>query len=392
MVAQENNIIKHDNIFYVRDISPLGGVETFVYELARKYKDYDIAIVCKAIAPKQYDRLIEICPVYVHNNEKINCKTIVINYDNEILDFVLNIDKVEVCETIHADYHDSSYSVYPNIDRRVKHWLGITDYSRKHFEKMFNVETELCYNPLYLEPQEKLLTLVSATRLSKIKGKERMKKLGEALDRAGVKYLWYVFTNDVKEINNPNIIFKEPDLNIRPWIANADYVVQLSDTECCSYTINEALGYNVPVIVTPLPYLKEVGYEDGKTGYTINFDCSNIDDVAKKMKTIPAFTGNIPKDGYDKYITKGKSHYQLDLQSKYVVRALPIYQENQITDKGLGRVPNRNEVWTVDKRRFDILSGKNKKGIVYVELVEIIKPEQEKKPTPKYKIISKESI
>ena len=37
--------IKHANIFYVRNIHAIGGVETYVYELAKKYKDYDIAVV-----------------------------------------------------------------------------------------------------------------------------------------------------------------------------------------------------------------------------------------------------------------------------------------------------------------------------------------------------------
>ena len=40
-------------------------------------------------------------------------------------------------------------------------------------------------------------------------------------------------------------------LNIRDYIAKADYTIQLSDTEAYCYTMIESLLLNVPVIVTP---------------------------------------------------------------------------------------------------------------------------------------------
>lgn len=58
-----------------------------------------------------------------------------------------------------------------------------------------------------------------------------MVKLANALDRYGVDYVWYIFTNDTKEINNPNIVWMTPRLDVRHWIKRADYLVQLSDTE-----------------------------------------------------------------------------------------------------------------------------------------------------------------
>ena len=61
------NTIKHANIFYVRDICAIGGVETYLYELVKKYKDYDIAVVCKTIAPEQRKRLSKYCHVYIHS-------------------------------------------------------------------------------------------------------------------------------------------------------------------------------------------------------------------------------------------------------------------------------------------------------------------------------------
>ncbi len=58
-----------------------------------------------------------------------------------------------------------------------------------------------------------------------------MIKLANALDRNGIDYIWYIFTNDTNAINNPNIIYMKPRLDVRFWIKRADYLVQLSDTE-----------------------------------------------------------------------------------------------------------------------------------------------------------------
>lgn len=47
-----------------------------------------------------------------------------------------------------------------------------------------------------------------------------MIKLAELLDEANVKYIWLVFTNDTKAINNENIIYMKPRLDIRPVLAS----------------------------------------------------------------------------------------------------------------------------------------------------------------------------
>ena len=34
-------MIEGNNVFYVSNFNSIGGVETYIYELARKYKDYN---------------------------------------------------------------------------------------------------------------------------------------------------------------------------------------------------------------------------------------------------------------------------------------------------------------------------------------------------------------
>lgn len=80
--------IEHDNIIYISNISKLGGVESFAYYMAKKYRHLDICVLCKQIDINQMERLRQFCPVYVHRGEDIKCKTIIINYDTSIIDYV----------------------------------------------------------------------------------------------------------------------------------------------------------------------------------------------------------------------------------------------------------------------------------------------------------------
>jgi hypothetical protein len=80
--------IRHNNIIYISNISKLGGVESFAYYMAKKYNSYDICVLCKSIDFNQLERLKEFCPVYIHKGQDIYCKTMIINYDTSILDFV----------------------------------------------------------------------------------------------------------------------------------------------------------------------------------------------------------------------------------------------------------------------------------------------------------------
>lgn len=232
--------IKHDNIIWIGHISKLGGVESFAYYIAKKYKDYDIAVMCKSGDVNQLERIRQFCPAYVHHGEKVICKTIITNCDTSILDFL----DYDVCKerimVIHADYSQPCYSVFPDWhDKRITRILTITTYCQNMMREKFGIDTEYCPNPIVPENDDKPIILVSATRLSKIKGGTRMKALAEQLDLIGCNYIWYVFTNDADCIHSKNVIFLQERLDVYRWLQNCDVVCQLSDTECRSYTIDE---------------------------------------------------------------------------------------------------------------------------------------------------------
>lgn len=325
-------LIEHDNIFYVKDISEIGGVETYLYEMVKKYHKNDIAVVYKTANINQLKRLRNFCKAYKHTNQEIKCKVAIINYDITIIDYIIEGD---IYQTIHADYENPVYKYKMPTHPRVKKYIAITKYIKNSFKKITGQENIIqIYNPLTIE-DKKTLVLLSATRLSKIKGKDRMIKLANELNRQKIDYIWYVFTNDKKAIPNDNIIYMEPRLDLSHWFNICDYVVQLSDTEGLSYTVNEALYRNKPVIVTPFPYLEEIGVKNGLNGYIIEFDCSNIEEIAKNINNIPKFTFKKLSSNYDKIIYKGESKYNRN--ELVQCRALKNYHDiefNKYIEKG----------------------------------------------------------
>lgn len=364
-------MIEHENIIYISYISEIGGVETFAYELAKKYKDRDVAVVCKTIDKKQLIRLSKICWVYKHTNQVIRCKTAIINYDTSIINYIE--DGADIYMTIHADYEHSFYKNKFPQHNRIKAYIGITKHIVESFKRCTgNNNIILGYNPLTIEKEDNYLTLVSATRLTSIKGKDRMIGLQKALDKARIDYIWYIFTNDTDAIPSDNVVYMKPRLDVVRWIEKADYVVQLSDTEACSYTINEALYRDIPVIVTPLPYLNEIGYKDGITGYTINFDCSNLNEVVKKIHNVPSFHFSHLKDIYGELFTNKNTEFKEEnMKSKVICR-------ESYYDIELKRLIEKDETLLLENERAEHLIG-----LGLVELVERIQKEDKKRPTKK---------
>ena len=380
-------MIEHSNIFYIRDISPLGGVETFVWEMVKKYQNYDIAVVYKTADANQLARLKKYCVCYEHRNQKIKCKVAIINWDTSIINFIE--EGADIYQVIHGDYTNPVYTWKPLTHPRIKEYIGVTKYVAEGFKKLMGCKnTTYGYNPLTINGEEKMLILVSATRLSPIKGKDRMQLLANALDNAGIKYIWYVFTNDKDALRSDNVVYMKPRLDVGRWISKADYVVQLSDTEACSYTINESLYRNIPVIVTPLPYLEEIGVKDGLNAWVLNFDCSNMQHIIDNIYNKPKFVFKHLEDRYDGLLSHTPSHFKEDKIMKVKVEALDTYEKFNITDSGLGRIPRAGEQFEVTKERLNVLLGNNDSGRVYVKIVEPVK-EEKKAILPTKKVIKR---
>jgi len=332
-----DNVIRHANIIFMPTISALGGIETYVYELVKKYKDLDIAVVSKRCDENQAKRIKKYCRLYIHNNQKIECKVAIINYDQSIIDYI-NKD-AEIYQTIHADYTNAIYDHRPQPHPRVKAFIAITKFLQDNMKDMLAPnEMILSYNPLTVE-ETKPIIIVSATRLHAHKGVARMEALINEMDKRGVNYIWFCITNDTGVISHPNVIMVPTRLDISNWLGIATYVALFSDSEACSYCLSEALYRNIPILTTPLPYLKEIGVEDGKNAYIMDFDCHNAGEIAEKIVNVPKFKFDKMEDRYGEIFSKDKSTYEEWKNRLVQVQAIKTYH-----DMELGRVLTSGEV------------------------------------------------
>lgn len=352
----------YTNIFYFDRLNKIGGVETFFYEIAKKYCDNDITVFYSYGDINQIRRLKKLIRVKKYTGQTIKCKNAFFNYNLRPID---NIQAEKYYEIIHANY--KNLGVYPHVHPKIDEYIGVSQNVCDAFTELTGLPCTLCYNPITIEKPNKVLYLISATRLTREKGKDRILKLAQALDKANIPYIWTIFTNDTKAIQHPRIIFMESQLNIRDYIVKSDYVVQLSDTEAYCYTMIESLLLKVPVIVTPWPILKELKINE-QCGFILPFDMNNIpvNEIYNKNFNI---NYQPPKDIWNKFIEPSNSTYQEERKAKYLVEALNTYQQKRFTDIELGTIPSPGSQWIVSKDRLDLLLGENETQEQYVKLI-----------------------
>lgn len=212
-------VIEHDNIIYMSDIPDVGGTSTYVLQLAKRYKDRDIGIVYKTSQYGMISKLRKYCRVYqLHPEDRIRCKVMIINHDATVCD---QVDEGKIYMTLHADYSNEIYKGgHPDFRDRIDGYISITKGIQKWLKETCNKDSEVIYNPLTIEDNKPLI-LMSATRMSKAKGKDRCIALGNALNRAGVNYIWFIFTPNRDEIDNPNIIYMKERTDLERFMRNS---------------------------------------------------------------------------------------------------------------------------------------------------------------------------
>ena len=386
----------YSNIFYFKRISKIGGTEQFLYEIAKKYKDWDITVFFDEADAFQLKRLKKYvrCKKRI-KGEKITCNRVFFNFNIDAIDDIESTENYYAFVS-HANYEEIGYK--PPIEHpKLNHFIGVsqfaTDKLNEYAEKLgLNIKSIKCYNPLTLEPKQKVPIIVSACRLDdKVKGGERTLKLINALDRYCNKhnrqYLWLIFTNKTNiRLDSPNAVYMKPRIDVRPYIAMADWVAQLSnDMETYCYTTNEANGYGVPIITTPLSVYNELPVTDNER-IILNWNCDNVDEIARLIfeKKVKPFEYTLPEDEWDKLLVKNKSTYEEEKKMKIKVEALDTYARFNVTDTELKRIPKEGEQFEVTKERLDILMGDNNLGKIFVKIVEPVK-EVKKAIAPKKK-------
>ena len=336
-------------IVYCEYCTTVGGISTVVYNFChymRKY--YDIIVLYEHMDEKQIRKLSRIVNTQAWNPDRqYVCDTLILN---RLTDKVYaNIDYKKTVQICHA-CRQINYRIPQDRDILV----NVSETAKDSWGQ--EAEKGTVIHNMSLVNSEKCLMLVSATRVNTVdKGQndQRMKRLAEMLEEAGIKYLWLNFA-DGQLKNMPKTFINMPAIeNVQPYIEKADYLVQLSDAEAYSMSILEALALGTAVVSTPFRSVFEEGFEDGKTGYIIPFDM-NFD--VKKLLDVPKFEFEYDNEAIIKQWrailgnTRPKQKYNPG-------QMVTIECTHDYRDVEMGRVIEKGEEITVSEQRAVQICG-----------------------------------
>lgn len=266
-------------------------------------KLYDIEVYYSEANIEQVKRLSKNIPVHKYTGKPIKCDRLFSNYK-----FSATTTAKEKYHIIHYDPLNVRFVTTYEDDWK---YIGVSKVACKGYKEITGHDIELIYNPVPIdkikrEKPEKL-TLISGTRLTSEKGASRINKLGNLLDKAGVDFIWHIYTNKRIAFDSKNIIVHPQTLDIHKEVAKASFLVQLSDCESFGLSVCESLILGVPTIITDLEAFKEIGCIHGKNAIICNFDMTNVD-IDMIVKGLPKFTYKPPKCEWDKYLSREKTY------------------------------------------------------------------------------------
>lgn len=361
--------------FYIPNFNNIGGVESWIYYIAKLYgKNRDINVYYINGDEKQIDRLRPLVKLHRFYNQKIECDLAIFCFNTPDKEIECFNAKKERIQFIHACY-SVAYKIKelkanPLIDR----YIAVSQTAADDFYNLTGLMPEVIRNPVYLEEPKRILKLISATRITEDKGSiwEKMKILANKLIEGNYPFIWLVFTNNTK-IKSPfnNIIFMPSELNIGNYIAEADYLVQLSKTEADCLSVKESLKLKTPVIVTRFDAAIENGVVDEENGYILDMDMSNID-IDKIYNKIPKVKTDIKQS--DKEWKELLGPEQENIREDKKVHVQCVYQWG-FDDYEYGVFRKKGDKWYTDEERaFSLTNFKVKKddGFTIIKLIDII--------------------
>lgn len=271
--------IKTQVLIFVDTLFKIGGIETWTYNFCKAmHKYYDIAVMGRNIDETQRNRLLPYAQIITDFRRPILCDT-AINC-RYVLELPANVEYKKYLQVVHTCKMKDYWTIKDQADK-------VIYVSRVAADSFGDDQGEVIHNLTDPQDVKKFIMLVSASRLSYEKGGQRMLDLARMLEVKKIPYVWYCFTDDRLPDAPPGMIFKTPTLDIKPYIKAADFLVQLSDQESFCYSVVEAWELGTRTITTPLPVLRELGFQEGKHGYTIPFDvkdCDYIEDIIYSEK------------------------------------------------------------------------------------------------------------
>lgn len=275
--------IKTQLVIWTDKTFAIGGIETFIYSFCLNMKQYyDIIVLYNEMDIEQIRRLQPHVKVLKNNlKTKIICDNLLVN---RITDSVPNnIIYNKKIQMIHCCKLVDNWKVNQNNDVIIP----VSSTVKESFkEDIGEHKNEVINNLMYPIEKKRILRLITGTRLTFEKGKDRIITLAKELNKKQIPFIWTIFTDTPLKEKIDGVVCMPPTLDLTSWIAASDYLIQLSDSEAFCYSLVEALSLGIPVITTPLPILDDIGFEEGINGWIVPFDMNNIDNIIDNIYNI----------------------------------------------------------------------------------------------------------
>ena len=279
---RNNQPTKLDVVIYTKIIYPIGGIETWLYYVTKRYNVGQITVLYEKADAQQLRRLNTAVETLQYTGQEIECNKIIFAapiyiepelYENAKEKYLIN----------HCNYGNTdNQEVFevPEMDGI----FAVSDVCVKSCKKRMLGDIITLYNPVEIKAPKKVLKLISASRWSKRKGSEQMLKLAEMLDEAGISFMWFIFTDTEPEEHHPNMFFMPPRYDLASIMAGCDYGVQFTVDESYGLFPVECLKCGTPVILTDLPVFREIGIDE-KNAFFYDLDMNGAD--VKELLNIP---------------------------------------------------------------------------------------------------------
>jgi len=377
---------------YQSHISPYGGVETFLYNLCWWLRNYfDVTVIYCNADGTRLNKMRKLVKVKKYDEQdKFEFDIVIRNSVWGVIPDKIYSKENRYIEMRHANYKfllDKGllYSQYHEWDR-INEIVGCGEYVSEMSREVLHDNPTTIKNILLPKRQtNKVLRLISCTRLDSQKGWGRMQQLMKMMRDSGIKFTWDIFTNSKQKCEYEEVHFWNARYDIWDYLSNADYTVLLSDSEGLSYTVQESLQYQVPCIVSDVGGNTEL-ITDGVNGYVVPLDMKF--DI-NKIKNIPKCKeyNNHSLEDWLKYLDyKGKiideqlliDKYEEERNMKCKVKANEKFEG--IRDAERNVYPKAGDIWTTTKERAEFLQSKGVVEIIKEEKKVEILPDIEDKP------------
>lgn len=277
-----NQPTKLDVVIYAERIYLIGGIESWLYYVCKRYNIGQITVLYKKAEPGQLTRLKEVVDTLQYTGQEIECNKIIfaapIYIEPELYENAKEKYLVNHCNYGNAD-NQEVFEV-PEMDGI----FAVSDICVESCKKRMLGDIITLYNPVEIKAPKKVLKLISASRWSKRKGNEQMLQFANMLDKAGISFMWFIFTDTEPEEHHPNMYFMPPRYDLASIMAGCDYGVQFTVDESYGLFPVECLKCGTPVILTDLPVFREIGIDE-KNAFFYDLDMNGAD--VKELLNIP---------------------------------------------------------------------------------------------------------